>query len=212
MLRVLILDFDGVIVESNDIKTEAFEELFGRFPEHSEAMMAYHYAHVSVTRFAKFEHLLTLLGRTGDSGLRADLANDFSQLVSERMLRVPLVPGAESFLRTMTTRLPVYLASVTPAKELGSILRHLGLDHWFRGVYGCPPWTKPKAIADVLNRERVTSKEAMLVGDSAGDQLAALETGIQFLARDSGLAFDDPIPPIFSDMNELGTHLTECLP
>jgi len=212
MLEVLILDFDGVIVESNDVKTEAFRELFSRFPEHSQSMMAYHHTHISVTRFAKFDHLLTLVGRPGDPKLRSELADRFSELVFERMLSVPLVPGADSFLRKMTTKVPVYLASVTPAEELEKILCHRELDHWFRGVYGCPPWTKPKAIVDVLARERVTPEKALLIGDSGGDQRAALETGIRFLARDSGLSFDDPTPRSFPDMNRLGDHLAGCLP
>ena len=211
MPRVLILDFDGVIVESNDVKTEAFRELFSRFPEHSEAMMAYHQSHVSVTRFAKFDHLLRLVGGPDDSGLRSYLADEFSRLVSEQMLCVPLVPGAEAFLHKATTKIPVYLASVTPFEELWTTLCRRKLDHWFRGVYGCPPWTKPKAIRDVLDRERVTPEEVLLVGDSAGDQRAALETGIQFLARDSGLSFDNPLPLTFPDMNRLADHLIERL-
>jgi beta-phosphoglucomutase-like phosphatase (HAD superfamily) len=52
-LRVLILDFDGVVIESNDVKKEAFQRVFARFPEHAEAMMAFHHAHVSLSRFAK---------------------------------------------------------------------------------------------------------------------------------------------------------------
>ena len=212
MLRVLILDFDGVIVESNDVKTEAFRELFSRFPGHAEPMMAYHHEHVSVTRFAKFDYLLRRLGKEDDARLRADLAEKFSRLVRERMLEVPLVPGAETFLQRMSAELPVYLASVTPAEELGEILRHRNLLHWFRGVYGCPPWTKPEAILDVLDREQVEPDEALLVGDSAGDQRVAGETGVRFLARNSGLPFDEPIPEQFPDMRRLGEHLAERLP
>ena len=58
-IRMVILDFDGVIVESNDIKTRAFGHVFSRFPEHADVMMAYHHAHVSVSRFDKFQYLVT---------------------------------------------------------------------------------------------------------------------------------------------------------
>ena len=56
-LQVLILDFDGVVIESNAVKTHAFEKVFARFPEYAEVMMAFHHAHVSVSRFAKFDYL-----------------------------------------------------------------------------------------------------------------------------------------------------------
>lgn len=32
MLKLIILDFDGVIVEPADIKTEAFRKLFSNYP------------------------------------------------------------------------------------------------------------------------------------------------------------------------------------
>jgi len=211
-LRVLILDFDGVVIESNAVKTQAFQHVFARFPEHAEAMMVFHHDHVSLSRFAKFEHLLALIGRADDAALMADIAADFSRRVIEGMMAVPLVQGAETFLHKVTPRLPVYLATVTPAEELSLILAKRGLVHWFRDVYGCPPWTKPDAIRDVLTREGVKPGNALLIGDSAGDQRAAQMTGVGFLARDSGLSFDLPAPLIFVDLNEITQYIEELLP
>ena len=211
-LRVLILDFDGVVVESKDVKTDAVRELFGRFPEHVEEMMAWQHANVSVTRFAKFDQLLSLLGREGDTALRGELAVEFSRLVSARMLQVPLVPGAEAFLAAVSPRVPMYLASVTPAEELGWILEQRNLRHWFRDVYGMPPWPKADAIRDVLKREQVDAGSSMLIGDSAGDQRAAQSAGVEFLARNSGLTFDDPPPVQFPDLTHMAQHLSDRLP
>lgn len=210
-LRVIIMDFDGVVIESNAVKTEAFHHVFSRFPAYAETMMAFHHAHVSLSRFAKFEQLLGLMGRVGDAALMADIAGDFSSRVIEGILRVPLVPGAESFLGRVTQCLPVYLASVTPAEELALILDRRGLSRWFRGVYGCPPWTKPDAILDVIAREGVKPNEVLLIGDSAGDQRAAKMTGVGFLARASGLSFDAPVPLIFTDFNEITQYLEGLL-
>jgi len=210
--RVLILDFDGVVIESNAVKTEAFRQVFSRFPEQAEAMVAFHLANISLSRFAKFEHLLAMMGRANDAVLQADIAADFSKRVFEGLAAVPLVPGAEIFLRKMTPRLPVYLASVTPAEELAGILAKRELTHWFRDVYGCPPWTKPAAIRDVITREGLRPGEALLIGDSAGDQHAAQMTGVEFLARDSGLSFDGPAPLIFADLNEISDYLEESWP
>ncbi|MDP9203553.1 MAG: HAD hydrolase-like protein [Gemmatimonadota bacterium] len=211
-LRVLILDFDGVVIDSNAAKTQAFNEVFSRFPEHAGAMMAYHHINVSVSRFDKFDHLLTLLGRSEDTELKANVADDFARRVVERMKEVPLVSGATSFLGKVTQRVPVYLASVTPAEELAGILEKRGLAHWFRGVYGCPPWSKPRAILDVLARERVAPREALLIGDSAGDQRAARATGVEFLGVDSGLSFDEPLPQQFPDLTRIADYLDERLP
>jgi phosphoglycolate phosphatase-like HAD superfamily hydrolase len=167
---------------------------------------------VSLSRFAKFDHLLELMGRVGDSALRADLAAEFSRQTINRILTVPLVPGAEAFLREVTPRLPVYLASVTPVDDLALILQRRGLARWFRDIYACPPWTKPDAIQDVLGREGAAPMQALLVGDSAGDQRAALLTGVHFLARDSGLGFELPAPLTFPDLSRIAEFIKERLP
>jgi len=209
--RVVILDFDGVVLESNAVKTEAFRDVFARFPEHAEAMMEFHRAHVSLTRFAKFDRLLELMGRAGDSVLRDDLAADFSRQTLERIVAAPFVPGAEAFLRDVTPRVPVYLASVTPAHDLALILARRDLAKWFRNVYACPPWTKPDAIRDVIGREGAAPTQALLIGDSAGDQRAARMTGVHFLARDSGLSFDSPAPLTFPDLSEITDFIMKRL-
>jgi phosphoglycolate phosphatase-like HAD superfamily hydrolase len=208
-LQVLILDFDGVVVESNAVKTQAFEKVFARFPEHSEAMMAFHHEYVSVSRFAKFDHLAKRLGRADDAALKADIAADFSRHVLKGMMAVPLVPGVEAFLQWVKDRFPVYLASVTPEPELKLILSERRLTHWFCDAYGCPPWTKPNAIRDILLKNKVKPGGVMLIGDSAGDQRAALETGVRFLARNSGLSFDEPSPLVFADLHEIAQYLKE---
>jgi phosphoglycolate phosphatase-like HAD superfamily hydrolase len=210
-LQVLILDFDGVVVESNDVKTQAFEHVFAQFPQHANAMMAYHHEHVSLTRFTKFDHLADLFGRSDDAQLKAEIAADFSNQVLTGMMKVPLVPGAEAFLQWANTRFPIYLASVTPESELKLILGERNLTPWFKAVYGCPPWTKSKAIFDVLLMEHVPPENALLIGDSAGDQLAATETGVKFLARNSGLSFNSPAPQAFADLDEIGQYLREIL-
>jgi phosphoglycolate phosphatase-like HAD superfamily hydrolase len=206
-IELLILDFDGVVIESNDIKTQAFEKVFSQFPQYKHAMMQFHYENVSISRIEKFDYLAALMGRGTDSKLKAEMADNFSQYVLEGILRVPLVKGAERFLKMVKGQLPLYLASVTPANELHHILEKRGLLHWFDDVYGCPPWTKANAIRDILSRKSILPRNSLLIGDSAGDQRAALETGVQFIARDSGLKFDERPPLIFLDLNEIADHL-----
>jgi len=206
-IELLILDFDGVIIESNDLKTQAFEKVFSQYPHYKDAMMQFHYENVSVSRIEKFDYLAAIMGRGADLKLKAEMADNFSQYVLEGLSTVTLVKGAERFLRMVKGQLPLYLASVTPANELNHILEKRGLLHCFDGVYGCPPWTKANAIRDILSQNSVLPKNSLLIGDSAGDQHAALETGVQFIARNSGLKFDQSPPLLFSDLNEIADFL-----
>jgi phosphoglycolate phosphatase-like HAD superfamily hydrolase len=193
-VRTIILDFDGVIVDSNGVKTAAFADVFARFPEHLERMMAYHHDNVSMSRFDKFDYLLReCLHRPDDAGLRQELADDFSRCTLDRVVACPFVTGAERFLQEFSGKTALYLASVTPQHDLDEILERRELRHFFRGVYGCPPWSKESAIRDVLRIEHISPQQAVLIGDSDGDRRAAAATGIQFVARDSGLPFTAPV-------------------
>lgn len=211
-LRALILDFDGVILESNGLKTAAFAEVFARFPEHADAMMTYHHSHVSESRFVKFRHLVTeRLGRAADDALVNELGEAFSAEMRRAIAVCPMVPGADAFLHAVRGRLPVFLASVTPQEELEAILDDRNLARYFTRVYGCPPWTKPRAVADIV--ASLNGPDGlMLIGDSAGDQRAAAENGVEFVGRDSGLPFDQPLPRTFADLNALGAALAPRLP
>jgi phosphoglycolate phosphatase-like HAD superfamily hydrolase len=203
-LQLIILDFDGVIVESNDIKDRVFRKIFDRFPEYREELWQYHKNHISVSRYEKFDHLLEKIGRKDDLGFKTELLNSFSFNTMELMKTVPFVKGAKEFLDHLFGKLPLYLASVTPIDDLDIILDNLGIRSYFKAVYGCPPWTKPNAVRDILQRENAKAELAVLIGDSYGDQRAAKETGIQFIGRNSGLGFRKPHPSIVvHDLEEL---------
>jgi phosphoglycolate phosphatase-like HAD superfamily hydrolase len=99
-------------------------------------------------------------------------------------------------MEKMQPHYPLYLASVTPIHDLEIILDHLKIRSYFKNVYGCPPWTKIDAVFDILSHENSSAQNAVLIGDSYGDQRTARETGVHFIARQSGLTFEDPQPEI----------------
>ena len=205
-IRALILDFDGVILDSNALKTDAFREVFARFPDHADAMMAYHQQHISQSRYDKFAYLVEQrLGRERDREFVERLASDYASALRDGMEACPFVPGARELLEELSPKIPLYLASVTPEAELLRLLDVRGIRHHFTRIYGCPPWTKPAAVAAII-AELGRSHGLALVGDSAGDQHAATVNGIEFIPRESGLLFDPPVEGL-RDMHAVAVHL-----
>jgi phosphoglycolate phosphatase len=191
-IQAVILDFDGVLAESNDEKTVAFEELAAHFPEHREKMMEYHLANYSSPRMSKFEYFVTeLMGRPGDVEMVKELARQFSELVVKRVIACPDVPGTREFLLEFSARLPLYISSVTPQEELRAILSARGLASFLVAAYGNPPHPKGEAIGMVLEREGLRPEEVVFVGDSISDYRAATEGRLVFLGRFSGLPFEE---------------------
>lgn len=193
-IKVLIFDFDGVIVESNNIKDQAFEIIFKKYPKQYNQLIKFHKDNISISRYEKFDYLLNVTSNENDISLKKNLLEDFSLITINLMQSVPFVEGVIDFLKSIHNKIPIYLASVTPITDLESILLNLKINPYFKKVYGCPPWVKSDAIAEIIRTENVLPNEVLLIGDSYGDQRAAKINNINFIGRDSGLSFDEPYP------------------
>ena len=85
-LDAIIFDFDGVLVESVEVKTRAFAALYEKYGEDVVAQVVeYHLHHGGVSRFDKFRHFQThILGqpRLSEQDVN-DLVESFAALVCE---------------------------------------------------------------------------------------------------------------------------------
>jgi phosphoglycolate phosphatase-like HAD superfamily hydrolase len=184
-IRAVIFDFDGVILESADVKTDAFVELYAPHgAEIQAAVRAHHLANLGISRFKKFawiaEHLLG--GAISDAESQA-LGEQFSALALAKVLAAPYVAGAAEALAALD-HLPRFVASGTPQGELDHIVDHRGLRPRFREVWGSPT-EKDAIVRDVMARHGLAPREVLFVGDGISDHKAAAATGVEFLARDT---------------------------
>ena len=203
-IGAIVLDFDGVLVESNEAKLAAFKDLFALYPIYHDAMMDYHLVNYSLPRMMKFEYYVyNLMKRPRDVATVQAMAVQFSKLVADRVLSCSDVPGARDFLDEFCHQVPLYVSSVTPESELRNIIHGRGMESFFADVFGDPPWQKPHAIRAVLTREQLLPSELIFIGDSVSDYHAALETGAVFVARDSGLPFNGIEIKPYRDLYEI---------
>ena len=210
VIRAIILDFDGVLVESNEEKKRAFEDFFALYPAHRDAMMEYHRRNHSCPRMMKFEHYVyELMGRPGDTETVQKMARQFSELVVPRVTACPEVPGARAFLNEFSRQVPLYISSVTPQDELREIVHARGIGSYFIDVFGDPPYKKTVAIRMVMERERLLPAEVIFIGDAVSDYGATIESGVGFLGRDSGLPWDGAKVRLYCDLLEIANVVRE---
>lgn len=207
MIKAIILDFDGVILESMDIKTNAFRELFKDFPEHLDAIVEYHIKNGGVSRYTKFSYIYNnILKLPLDDNKLKELGGKFSYMVLQEMIKCPFVPGVQEFLEEYSKRLKLFIASGTPEEELHLIVKQRGLSDYFRGVYGTPT-VKSEIIEHILTDEGVRKEDAIFVGDALSDYEDAKKVSVPFVARFNGSNAFNPFinlkVPIIQDFNDL---------
>lgn len=210
MISAAVFDFDGIVLESADIKTNAFRRLF----DGNEQAVDYHLAHAGISRYEKFRHITTeILDQPYGEQEEARLGERFSELVLDEVLACPFVPGARELLERRSAELPLFVASGTPEDELREIVTARGLDSVFAGVYGTPP-TKAEIIQRVLDERELARDRVAMVGDATSDLIGAREAGVRFVGR---VRPGDPDPfagegvPVVADLAELDRRWAELL-
>lgn len=213
-IPIIILDFDGVILESVDVKTRAFRELFSFTPQHLDEIVNFHVQNGGMSRFDKFRHFYKNILKEPLSDEQYDyLCNRFSELVFDGVLKSTFVSGAENFLKHFSTKTSLFVASATPASELTEIVRQRGLLDYFKDIYGAPR-TKQECIEEILINIDCPKESAIFVGDASNDYKAAKKAGVRFIGRvkpsDINIFKEyDDIEIVVSDLYELRTYLED---
>ncbi len=184
MIKAVIFDFDGVIVESVDIKTAAFAELFkNEGKEAVNKIVGYHLANTGVSRYEKFKYIYKeILKRDLSENEFKGLCDRFASLVVKSVVRAPYVRGSVEFLEAYSSIYKCFVVSATPQPEIEDIIRLRGIEKYFTAVYGAPR-KKTKAVGEIIGDYHLLPKELLYVGDALSDYKAAAGNGAHFIAR-----------------------------
>jgi len=180
----VVFDFDGVVLESADIKTRAFATLFAGYPEHVDEIVRLHVENAGISRYTKFEQIhrdiLRIPFGEADS---TRLGDEFARLVVDEVSRCEFVKGADELLERLASDYRLFVASGTPEHEMREIVRLRDLDHLFAGVYGSPA-SKAEILSAIAASEGVSPGRLLFVGDSRTDYDGALTAGVPFVGRE----------------------------
>ncbi len=186
MIKAIVFDFDGVILESAVIKTEAFGEVVKDYPkEKAEAFVCYHRSHMGISRHVKFRFFIEeILREPYSEEKEKKLAEAFETIVFDRVMHCAFVPGAKEFIERNYNRYDMFIASGTPHEEMIRIVDGRGLSSFFKGVFGTP-MKKSEIIRHILDFTGYNPDEMIFIGDAQTDLTAANETGLTFIGRET---------------------------
>lgn len=178
--RCWVFDCDGVLLNSNAVKTQAFHDVASQFGmEVADRLIAFHVEHGGISRFVKFQHLFKeILGRDPQEGDLARVLGQFADAVKARLLECEEAPNLRQVLETVGENADTFVVSGGMQDELRDVFAQRGLDQYFTAIFGSPD-TKD----DILKRERgsgVMIDPAIFVGDARYDAEVANRFGLDF--------------------------------
>ena len=211
---IVMLDFDGVILESVDVKTEAFRQLFSFSPDNVDKVVSFHVENGGMSRFDKIQYIYdNILCESLNKDKYEYLCNRFSELVLDGVLNSKYVTGSENFLKSFSKHTSLFLVSATPISELMHIVTQRDLLDYFEGIYGAPR-PKTECIQEILCLTDCSKKDAIFVGDALNDYKAAKMAGVRFIGRvkpgDIDIFKDkSDVETVVHDLEELKKYLED---
>ena len=181
-IKLIITDFDGVILKSENAKNEAFEECFSIFPAPIfKEFIEYHRNNITIGRYAKFEFFYDKILKIGYSEENEKFISErFNNIVFNKVVLSPFLPGVKEFIINYSKCIPIIIISGTPKEELIKILDYLKISRYFINIFSIPP-IKSDIVAKVLKLYKLKSENVVYLGDMNNDLLAAQKNKVPFI-------------------------------
>ena len=179
--QTLVFDCDGVILNSNKIKTQAFYEVakvYGYEP--AQILKEYHVQNGGISRYEKFEYLLAnILKKPIKEQELCELLSNFSKEVKKALLVCEVAKDIKEF-RDKTRNTKWLIVSGGDQAELREIFKQRNLDGYFDGgIFGSPD-DKDTILKNEMDTLNITGR-CLFLGDSMYDYQAATAAQMDFI-------------------------------
>lgn len=181
--KAIVFDCDGVILDSNIVKTEAYfrtAKNLGATDVQAQALVEYHVRLGGISRYHKFDYYLReiLQQPATDAAIQA-LLDEFGRELEVGLMECEMAEGLVE-LRAATPDAKWFILSGGDQEELQRLFEKRNIEHLFDGgIFG-----SPDNKDTVLAREKASGHlqlPALFVGDSKYDYEAATRADLDFV-------------------------------
>lgn len=182
MIKNIIFDFDGVILDSVPTKTEGFKKLFQDFQiELVDKLIEHHIQNGGISRYKKIKYFFNeILNQEISEDEILSYASKYSEITKEELTNSKyIIDDTISFIKQNYKKYNMHIASGADEKDLKYICDRLDLTKYFISISGSPI-IKSEIVKKILLTNQYKNEETILIGDSINDYDAAEENKIQF--------------------------------
>ena len=176
----LFFDCDGVVLNSNHIKTKTFFKVALKYGEDKAAELErYHIANGGISRYQKFKFFLEKNIKNFNEAEYQILLEEYANLLKESLIKVDISKGIFQLEKYFPNAFNAIISG-SDEKELRWLFKKLDLSHIFNyGIYGSP---KSKYdIFDEIYSKFNGDEKTLFFGDSEYDYLVSKNYNMDFI-------------------------------
>jgi len=204
--KTIVFDCDGVILNSNKVKSDAFRKVAKNYGEdEAKKLVSYNKKNGGVSRYLKFQYFINEILHPkfkADKKLTVEsLAKQFSNHVVKGLRECDFVAGLDEFRKT-TNNSGWMIISGGDETELRKVFDMRDLSKFFdRGIFGSPA-PKNEIFKREFEKGNIT-RPALFIGDSKFDYECSKNLGIDFVFAYEWTEFNNW--DIFCSKNKINT-------
>ena len=182
MIKNIIWDFDGVILDSMPVREYGFRKIFENYDlDLVEKLLQYHNENGGLSRYVKIRYFYEeLLNQSISNNEIQELAEKFSVIMREELTdKKYLISKTLKFIETNFRLYNFHIASGSDEVELQYLCEKLAISKYFHSINGSPVH-KNDLVQRILESNKYNINETILIGDSINDYEAAQKNEISF--------------------------------
>ncbi|WP_413682941.1 HAD family hydrolase [Prochlorococcus sp. MIT 1011] len=180
-IKAVFFDFDGTILDTNDIKLDTFYEVVKDIDNGKKYLNDLLNMPDTGDRFDIFKKLAKIIDFNNSSIIERDLISKYTLITNQKISIAREVEGVSCFIKSLFhAGILVFISSATPELYLKNLVNIRNFSKYICDVYGSPK-EKEDHIRFIMKRKRILPKEILYIGDSQVDFDAAMTVGCEFI-------------------------------
>ena len=181
--NAIFFDFDGVIKDSVEIKSNIFGKLFKDFGvDLVQKVKTHNDNNGGMSRYEKIPMYMEWAGIAPNNEVLNKYLEEFSTLTMKKVIDSEWIPGVLPYLKKNYNRQLFFILTATPQEDIEIITSELKIKDLFIDIIGSPT-KKSKALQQLLNENSIRASTAVMIGDSYEDYDAAKFNSVPFVLK-----------------------------
>ncbi|MDW5288999.1 HAD family hydrolase [Formosa sp. PL04] len=193
MIKNILWDFDGVILDSMEVRDFGFKEIFKPFSDTDvERLITYHRINGGLSRYVKIRYFYEeILNQNISDDVVTFYANKFSEIMRKELTNPNnLISDSLNYIKSQYQNYNFHIVSGSDQNELRFLCDELGISKYFQTIHGSPT-PKKLLVEHLLAKYNYAIEETCLIGDSVNDYEAAMDNKIEFYGYNNDLLKED---------------------